>query len=461
MIKIFNPIKLDVARPNDFSAVLAKQGDMNSRYLIVTLCLGGNAISVPKNACVKLNVIRADSVGASFDGTVMDDGRLTLPIDRWICAVAGEARCSVEISHEDQVLTTMKFTVLVEESDDVNDLDTPDITPADPEYDSVLELLDDYRNGRLGTSDIFIRYSEFDDGEGFTEKWSEGQKFIGFAVGREAPEEKSGYIWSLFAGNDGNEVTVVSETGDSESAAVSQRLFSERIAELASRFGMKYPENRLDGDAITEGVRMTPRGEVLESAEHGVSDYVRVEAGEVIRFYAALGGEWAAREFAAVTAYDADKNVLAGLGAEDGVDYTVPYGVSYIRMTIFAGEGYSQREIAAGNVLAYSDYFSPRFVLCEELHDDVHIKALIAEGQCGGGGRSIESVIEEASGFADGRVWHCYLIRFTDGTSTEFTVTDGRDGAGIDSIREGSSPEGIHDIFVRLTNGKEYNFINF
>ena len=45
----------------------------------------------------------------------------------------------------------------------------------------------------------FIRYSADADADGadFTEEWSEGQNYIGFATGQTAPTDKSGYTWVL------------------------------------------------------------------------------------------------------------------------------------------------------------------------------------------------------------------------------------------------------------------------
>lgn len=47
----------------------------------------------------------------------------------------------------------------------------------------------------------FIRFSENADGADFTETWSSGQNYVGFATGHEAPTDKSGYTWCLFGGS--------------------------------------------------------------------------------------------------------------------------------------------------------------------------------------------------------------------------------------------------------------------
>ena len=50
----------------------------------------------------------------------------------------------------------------------------------------------------IGGDSVFIRYSANADGADFTEGWSEGQNYIGFATAQEAPADKSGYTWVLF-----------------------------------------------------------------------------------------------------------------------------------------------------------------------------------------------------------------------------------------------------------------------
>ena len=41
----------------------------------------------------------------------------------------------------------------------------------------------------------FIRYSAYFDGTDFTETWTEGQTYVGFATGQTAPTDKSEYTW--------------------------------------------------------------------------------------------------------------------------------------------------------------------------------------------------------------------------------------------------------------------------
>lgn len=47
----------------------------------------------------------------------------------------------------------------------------------------------------LNGESAFIRFSAHADGTDFTETWSEGQSYIGFATGQTAPTDKSKYKW--------------------------------------------------------------------------------------------------------------------------------------------------------------------------------------------------------------------------------------------------------------------------
>ena len=203
MLKIISQIRLDVAVPNSGTMVLAKQGDINSRFIEAEVCFNGCAINIPAEAEIRLHVIRADGYGSSFEGTVSDGGRVILPIDRWITSVAGDSNCSVEVSYDDRVLSTMSFTVRTECSDEARDLGDPEILPTDPEYDAVVEMLDDYKNGRLGNSKLHIRYSANADGSNVSEVWSEEKRYVGLSSAKVAPADANGYVWSLFAAKDG------------------------------------------------------------------------------------------------------------------------------------------------------------------------------------------------------------------------------------------------------------------
>lgn len=49
----------------------------------------------------------------------------------------------------------------------------------------------------------FVRYSAYADGTNFTETWSSGKNYIGFAIANTAPTNKSEYTWCKFVGTGG------------------------------------------------------------------------------------------------------------------------------------------------------------------------------------------------------------------------------------------------------------------
>ena len=54
----------------------------------------------------------------------------------------------------------------------------------------------------------FIRYSASPDGSNFTDTWSYGKNYIGFAVANTAPTDKSEYTWCKFVGTGGGSADV-------------------------------------------------------------------------------------------------------------------------------------------------------------------------------------------------------------------------------------------------------------
>ena len=63
-------------------------------------------------------------------------------------------------------------------------------------------------NGRDGSNGLdgksaFVRYSANADGTDFTDTWTEGQNYVGFATGHIAPTDKKDYTWCLFCSGGG------------------------------------------------------------------------------------------------------------------------------------------------------------------------------------------------------------------------------------------------------------------
>lgn len=124
--------------------------------------------------------------------------------------------------------------------------------------------------GKEGKS-VHIRYSASPMGEGMTEKWSEGQTYIGQAVAENAPTNPDEYEWSLLSPN----TDIVNELGDDPTKAISQKTVTDEINLIHT--GSIVPINAVwengqlskTGDEVANDnwVRMTEFEKVRENAE--------------------------------------------------------------------------------------------------------------------------------------------------------------------------------------------------
>lgn len=115
MAKITIPIKVEVAKPNFFQAIVAKQFDDDSRFLQATLINGSETINVLSTSTVTINARRNDGEAKSFAGSVNSDGTVTVPITFWMLELNGTLECDISvIDIEERKLTSTKFIVEVE-----------------------------------------------------------------------------------------------------------------------------------------------------------------------------------------------------------------------------------------------------------------------------------------------------------------------------------------------------------
>jgi hypothetical protein len=75
----------------------------------------GADFNVAKGATVKLNVSRPDKDKNRFTGSVNADGTVQVPMNAWMLDLAGTLQCDVSIIEGESKLTTMKFSIRVEE----------------------------------------------------------------------------------------------------------------------------------------------------------------------------------------------------------------------------------------------------------------------------------------------------------------------------------------------------------
>lgn len=143
MIEIIKELDIEVSKPNVFQAVVAKQYDMNTRFIKATFVDSGNKIYIDPDATVKvvINALRQDGQSKGFEGEVNQDGTVTVPLHSWMLELAGTVTCDISVidteTDDNKKLTTTGFTLLVEQAAFGGD----DIT-SDPQFDVLVALLE-------------------------------------------------------------------------------------------------------------------------------------------------------------------------------------------------------------------------------------------------------------------------------------------------------------------------------
>ena len=111
---ITKQITLDVSRPNNIPSISAKQFDEDSRFLKINLVNGTEDISVESDSAVLINIARADGESNSYNGSVNEDGSVTVPLSNWLLSVEGTSSASVSIIQNGERLTSLSFDITVQ-----------------------------------------------------------------------------------------------------------------------------------------------------------------------------------------------------------------------------------------------------------------------------------------------------------------------------------------------------------
>ena len=142
MIRIVKELNIEVTKPNVFQAVVAKQYDMNTRFIKATFVDCGERIDIPNSPTlsVVINAQRIDGQSKGFDGEINEDGTVTVPLHSWMLELEGAVICDISVidtaTDNEQKLTTTSFTLIVEKAAYGGD----DVT-SDPQYDILIDLI--------------------------------------------------------------------------------------------------------------------------------------------------------------------------------------------------------------------------------------------------------------------------------------------------------------------------------
>lgn len=161
MIEIIKEIDVEVTKPNIFQALVAKQYDMNTRFLKVTLKDCGTRIDVPaiETAKVVINAERKDGLSKGFDGVINDDGTVTVPLHSWMLELDGTVICDISVidtaTNDNKKLTTTSFTLIVEKAAYGGD----DVTN-DPQYDVLVSLVETCTEASVAAEEALQKSNE-------------------------------------------------------------------------------------------------------------------------------------------------------------------------------------------------------------------------------------------------------------------------------------------------------------
>lgn len=206
----------------------------------------------------------------------------------------------------------------------------------------------------------FIRYSSHSDGTDFTEEWSEGQCYIGFAIGQIAPTDKSEYSWALFIDRTDNtqqyqQMFANSLVGNAQGTMVSMDDVAQdalAVVNLRSKNLIPYPYR--NATQTKNGVTFTDNGDgsiTINGTPTALTSHILV-AGKIFSRYVKckLGGSFT--EDGLCISLTGDKNADVGLAFETNVGQG---GYLYL----LVGEGNTYDNVTVYPQLEYGTVATP------------------------------------------------------------------------------------------------------
>lgn len=143
MAKVIHKIKVEVAKPNFFQAIVAKQFDSGSRFLNVTFVDEGKNIEIAKGSTVTINARRSDGAEKKFAGTVNGDGTVTVPLAYWMLELEGKVDSDISVTDSSgSTLTSTKFGIEVERAS----CKDSGVSDDDAEVDVLIGLIKEVQN---------------------------------------------------------------------------------------------------------------------------------------------------------------------------------------------------------------------------------------------------------------------------------------------------------------------------
>lgn len=118
--EIIRELEIDVARENVFAAILAKQYDKATRYILATITNLGVAMEIDSNSTITINFERPHSddedpsnYQAAFSGSVIG-GKVKVPLPYWALERDGDVRADISMIIGNDRLSTLTFIIRVQ-----------------------------------------------------------------------------------------------------------------------------------------------------------------------------------------------------------------------------------------------------------------------------------------------------------------------------------------------------------
>lgn len=118
--EIIRELEIDVARENIFAAILAKQYDKATRYILATITNLGVVMSIDSKSIITINFERphtddedSSNYQAAFSGSVVD-GKVKVPLPYWALERDGDVRADISMNIGDNRLSTLEFIIRVQ-----------------------------------------------------------------------------------------------------------------------------------------------------------------------------------------------------------------------------------------------------------------------------------------------------------------------------------------------------------
>ena len=224
LIEIIKELKVEVSKPNIFQAVVAKQYDMNTRFIKATFVDGTDIISIPHDSTVKaiINAERPDGQAKPFEGVVNEDGTVTVPLHSWMLEMEGSVICDISVidtqSDDNKKLTTTAFTLLVERASYGGD----DVTN-DPQYDVLVSLVETCEEASVAAQEALEKSNEANAKyEACVEATENANSAAEEALAVRSEIEKGGFIESVKEANNGNKFSFWVGTSEEYAALTSK-----------------------------------------------------------------------------------------------------------------------------------------------------------------------------------------------------------------------------------------------